>query len=139
MTRINCIPPKELHDKHLAAEYYELPRVFGLVRKAVQKGIDVKTIEAPSEYTLGVGHVKFFYTRLGYCLRRQAQLVAELKKRNRNPNLTELEGLAVGIPESLFGDWEPDEQAMAINRGRLQERLSEMASKPKRKVASIND
>lgn len=139
MTRINCTPPQELHDKHLAAEYYELPRVFGLVRNAVKKGIDVTKIEAPEQYILGVGHVKFFYTRLGYCLRRQAQLVAELKRRNRHPNLTELEGLAAGIPEHLFGEWEPDETAIAINRSRLKERLAEMASKPKRKVATIND
>jgi len=31
MTRINCAPKKELSDKHLAAEYRELPRIFGLV------------------------------------------------------------------------------------------------------------
>jgi len=139
MTRINCIPPQELHDKHLAAEYYELPRVFGLVRKALEKGVDPKRVDAPEQYTLGNGHVKFFYTRLGYCLKRQAQLVAELQRRKRKPNLTELQGLAVGIPEELFGDWEPDEEAMMINRQRLEERLAEMSKKQKRPVPSIHD
>jgi hypothetical protein len=139
MTRINCVPPQELHDKHLAAEYYELPRVFGLVRKALEKGVDPREVEAPQQYTLGTGHVKFFYTRLGYCLKRQAQIVAELKKRKRNPNLTEIEGLAIGIPKHLFNDWDPDEAAMAINRQRLEERLTEMSKKQKRPVPSIND
>ena len=33
MTRINCIPPAELSDKHLLAEFHELPRVFTHVLK----------------------------------------------------------------------------------------------------------
>ena len=139
MTRINCVPPQELHDKHLAAEYYELPRVFGLVRKAVQKGVNLDNIGAPDKYTLGPGHVKFFYTRLGYCLKRQAAIIAEMHARKRKPNLTQLEGLAHGIPEHLFANWEPDEQAIALNRERLEERKKEMTLKAKRTLASIND
>ncbi|ENT03393.1 hypothetical protein C038_02848 [Brucella sp. 63/311] len=38
MTRINCIPPAELTGPHLVAEYRELPRVFALVRAAIQRG-----------------------------------------------------------------------------------------------------
>jgi hypothetical protein len=139
MTRINCVPPSELHDKHLAAEYYELPRVFSLVRKAIEKGVDPADIPAPENYTLGTGHVKFFYTRLGYCLKRQAQIVAELLRRKKKPDIRRLEKLVAGIPEELFNDWEPDEAAMAINRQRLEERLTEILAKPKRPVPSIHD
>lgn len=38
MTRINLVHVKELADQHLMAEYRELPRVFGAVRKHVQDG-----------------------------------------------------------------------------------------------------
>lgn len=30
MTRINCVPVRELGGKHLVAEYRELPRVYAL-------------------------------------------------------------------------------------------------------------
>jgi deoxyribonuclease V len=33
MTRINLLPPSELADQHLLAEWRELPRIFGLVKK----------------------------------------------------------------------------------------------------------
>jgi deoxyribonuclease (pyrimidine dimer) len=38
MTRINVVPPRELTRQHLIAEYRELPRVFGLVKKAAARG-----------------------------------------------------------------------------------------------------
>jgi len=139
MTRINCVPVEELCNKHLVAEYYELPRVFGLVRKAVEKGTDPATIKAPAEYTLGTGHVKFFYTRLGYCLQRQTELIEEMIVRKMRPNLTELSGLAEGIPSHLFGDWTPDEAAKKINRDRLEERKKAMEARPKRKLESASD
>lgn len=139
MTRINCVPPSELHDKHLRAEYYELPRVFGLVRKVAEKGIDPATIDAPADYTLGIGHVKFFYTRLGYCLNRQTELIVEMISRGMKPVLTDLKGLCKGIPESAFGAWEPTEAALAINRERLEIRKAEMEAKAKRPVPSISD
>lgn len=33
MTRINLLPPSELADQYLLAEWRELPRIFGLVKK----------------------------------------------------------------------------------------------------------
>ncbi|MGP2427932.1 pyrimidine dimer DNA glycosylase/endonuclease V, partial [Escherichia coli] len=38
MTRINLTLVSELADQHLMAEYRELPRVFGAVRKHVANG-----------------------------------------------------------------------------------------------------
>ena len=66
MTRINVVPPAELCNKHLLAEYRELPRVFGLA-----KPVD----DAPSAYVLGKGHVRFFYDKLGYLAKRQRQII----------------------------------------------------------------
>lgn len=123
MTRINCIPVQELTDKHLIAEYRELPRVFKLARVCP---------EAPKEYTLGTGHVKFFYNKLGWCVIRQHQLVDEMKSRGFKPNFnpTDLEKLSEHhggpIKSQFWNYWYPTEEAQEINRARIVERLKKV-------------
>ena len=70
MTRINAgIPPAQLTGKHLIAEHREIKRI----PNAIAKGrYNLKT--APKEFTLGTGHVSFFYTRLGYLKQRYIDL-----------------------------------------------------------------
>lgn len=135
MTRINCVPPHELCNKHLTAEHYELPRIFTEVKKLLAKGRDPAAIPAPEKYTLGLGHMKFFYTKLGYLRDRQTDLALEMARRKMKVNLENIKGLTVGIPERLFGSWEPDEEAMTANRIRLQEKLAEMRAKSAEKRA----
>jgi hypothetical protein len=134
MTRINCVPPEELHDKFLVAEYHELPRVYNLVKKAIARGQTPEDFAVFNEYTMGSGHVKFFYTRLKWLAERQASLVEEMLRRKMRPNYVKFEELFDGIRRAWFGDWVPDEKALAVNRARLNERLEEMKNKPKRKV-----
>lgn len=112
MTRINCVPPSELTDKHLLAEYRELPRVFGLARH----GDDI-----PTTYRMGAGHVKFFYDKLGYLTRRQRAIIAECLRRGFNISHTSVN---FDAPHDLMGDWVPSQRDMEINRARIQERLS---------------
>lgn len=121
MTRINCVDPETLHQKHLVAEYREIPRIFQLVRKHVESG---KKLVAPSEYTLGTGHVKFFYDKLGYIHKRYSQLIDEMKRRGYNPSYTNtmLEDYAA-IPPSYWKDWTPDEKSININLARIAERM----------------
>lgn len=134
MTRINCVPPEELHDKFLVAEYHELPRVYGLVKKAIARGMTPEDFVPFNEYTLGAGHVKFFYTRLKWLAERQASLVEEMLRRKMRPNYVNFDELFSGIRRPWFGDWVPDERALQVNRERLAERLEELKRKPKRKV-----
>lgn len=122
MTRINCIPVNELTRAHLVAEYRELPRVFKLARKAAQRGFQAK--DGPKDYTLGKGHVLFFYTRLSYLAKRQAQLVHEMQKRGYQPQFTDsLFETYADIPAYMWNDWVPTAAALKINRQRIQERL----------------
>ncbi|GAA5543355.1 MULTISPECIES: pyrimidine dimer DNA glycosylase/endonuclease V [Brucella/Ochrobactrum group] len=123
MTRINCIPPAELTGPHLIAEYRELPRVFALVKAAIQRGETTTDRRNPPAYTLGTGHVRFFYMRLGYLAKRQASLVAEMQARGYAPQFTATHELPIGIPPEWCCDWEPSDEAMAINRARIAERL----------------
>lgn len=122
MTRINCIPPSELSGPHLVAEYRELPRVFTLARAAIARGERPDDRRNPREYTLGTGHVRFFYSRLGYLALRQAALVAEMKARGYAPKFTDTDGLLSGIPDEWCRDWTPTPEAIALNRDRIAER-----------------
>lgn len=119
MTRINCVPVEELHDKHLIAEYRELPRVFKLARPDVDK---------PEKYVLGKGHIKFFYDKLHYLYTRQKQLVKEMKDRGFNPKFDpDYLVTADACPyHGLYKSWVPDEEAIELNRSRIRERLIAM-------------
>ncbi len=122
MTRINIVPPAELHAKHLVAEYRELPRIFALARAAHARGVRTETLGAPACYTLGKGHVIFFYDKLLFLAKRQRSLVDEMVARGYAPKFTRTEELLDGIPPEWLNDWVPDEAALVINRQRIAER-----------------
>lgn len=116
MTRINCVPPSELHDKHLGAEYRELPRVFALSCAAYQRGEDPAAY--PAEYVLGKGHVKFFYTRLGYLADRFDAIYLEMLARGWQPQFSAVPTLP-RMPASWHRGWTPTPAAVALNRARI--------------------
>lgn len=123
MTRINVVIPTELTRPHLVAEYRELPCIFGLVRKAIVRGERPNLFEIP-HYTLGKGHVRFFYPRLDWLARRQASIVVEMKARGYTPQHTAcLFESFNDIPKEWWNTWSPCETALAINRARIAERL----------------
>lgn len=109
---INVIEPSRLSDKHLGAEYRELPRVFGLVR-----GERPNDPRNPAQYVLGTGPVRFFYPRLGYLL-----LGEECRSRGRAVNFGNPTDLITGIPADWFGYWAPDAAAQALNIDRVNQR-----------------
>lgn len=110
MTRINCIPVEELSDKHLIAEYRELPRVSKL---AWYRG------DGPQEYTLGKGHIIFFYDKGEYLRRRfEEEIVPEMQSRGFVTNYT----MYRPHPPGLNDDWVPTQEAMEINRSRIKAR-----------------
>jgi hypothetical protein len=128
MTRINTIPVKELTRMHLQGELKEITRVFGLVRKAQQRGKNKWNYGIPKEYTMGTGHVKFFADKLLYILNRYHELVDEMRARGYKPNPIPDEDLLEGIDKSWMGDYTPTEDAIKINRARIEERLKEMSN-----------
>ena len=132
MTRINVVPVQELHDKHLVAEYREIHRVFKLARKCK---------DAPKQYVLGTGHVKFFYDKLFFIAKRQKELYVEMKHRGFKPNLTPLidqEGenmisKVLADKWALWNDYVPTKEALELNRKRIAERLTDMYGQKKLK------
>jgi hypothetical protein len=81
MTRINVgIRAKELPDKLLLAEHREIKRIPNQIRgKTI-------TTQIPTAFTLGTGHVRFFYNKLGYLKRRYQELYNECQRRQFNVN-----------------------------------------------------
>jgi len=122
MTRINVIHPSWLSDKHLGAEYRELPRVFGLVRAAAARGEHPHDKRNPQHYVLGTGHVRFFYPRLSYLVERYKALCEECRKRGRAVNYGSADALVAGIHSSWLGGWTPSEADVALNVFRINDR-----------------
>ena len=114
MTRINCVPVSTLADQHLLAEYREITRVSTLARK-------LKPGEEVPRYTMGEGHVKFFYDKGAYLRKRCNDLWHECKARGFN--------VATKIypyhEEGLHGDWTPDTLDLEVNIARIQQKLDE--------------
>lgn len=119
MTRINIIPPSELHQKHLVSEYREIVRVFALARKAQH---DMHKREQPSEYTLGKGHVIFWYDKLKFISDRYDQLCNEMHNRGYTCNRIPKQELEQGIGKHMFFGYNPTAKAIAENRQRIQDR-----------------
>ena len=116
MTRINVVPPEELCDQHLLAEWRELTRI----PNGVASG-KFKLTNIPDEYVLGTGHVKFFLNKLYFLLKRYIDIMIELENRDM-PQRSYWTNQVIPYPE-LWGDYEPTEEALRINRERIKERM----------------
>lgn len=127
MTRINCIPVEELHQKHLVAEYRELPRVFTLCDKHYAAG---KPMPFQFNYTMGKGHVIFFYSKLKWLSDRYSQLIDEMKRRGYSPSFNNnFPNKFNHLPNNYWGVWVPTDIDKKINRDRINLRLSQMRAR----------
>jgi len=125
MTRINLVDPSVLTDKHLLAEYRELPRIFTAVHKLDQKGQTNITI--PDSYVLGTGHTKFFYDKLHWLWKRWTSLRGECVNNRRWGLDSELylhyrDLVHVKIHERWYNDWTPKPEDVYLNMARLARR-----------------
>lgn len=116
MTRINAgIPPKQLSRQHLIAEHREIVRIPNTIKsgKAVVKDI-------PEKFTLGKGHVKFFYDKLKYLHHRYEALYNECTARGYN--MTYFGDAFSGLPPDLYNDYRPTKAAIDLIKERIKER-----------------
>lgn len=123
MTRINIVPVSELCNKHLFAEWREIPRVISSLEKSLnRKNKKFDMMEIPPSYVLGKGHVKFFFNKLTYVINRYDLLSKELLIRNYNISIRKLT-IPKEIPLCFINDWKPSQNELEINRKRIKERL----------------
>ena len=122
MTRINLVPVQELADQHLMAEYRELPRIFGAVRKHVQAEKKVKDFKISPYYILGTGHVTFFYDKLKFLANRHYDLVLECLRRGINISNTGINDIS-DIPDEWCGEYLPSTTEIELSRSRIIEKI----------------
>ena len=128
MTRINCIPVSELCDQQLLGEWTEIGHVFTKARPP-------KPGERfPDQYTLGRGHVKFFYTRLPWLLRRSIQVYEELLFRGVHVDISIHNARCRTVAEKRsiipYKLWTPTQADIELNRARVLERMDTMKRQP---------
>lgn len=115
MTRINVgVLPSELETKHLIAEHREIKRIPNCISKG-----RFNLAGQPKDFTLGPGHVKFFYTRLLYLKKRYEQLYQECL--SRGYKVTYYGDAWNDLPKEMMNDYEPT----SFDRKIIQERINE--------------
>lgn len=128
MTRVNLVPVEALADQHLFAEFRELKMVpKSLARSLRAHGIEVVLRRIPAEYTLGKGHVSFFYDKGLFLRMRYAAIRHELRRRgvqfNEHSEL-DPDGTFDTDPR-LRNHYTPTAFAVALNKARIQERVAQ--------------
>jgi len=122
MTRINIVPVEELSTRHLVAEYREIARLPGNLQTSLSRKYKPFTFtEIPSAYTLGTGHVKYFYNKMLFLEKRFEALVNEMLRRGYNPTFRDSSIFKVDDAR-FYNDYIPTPEALEINRQRIAER-----------------
>lgn len=112
MTRINVgVRAEELPDKLLLAEHREITRIPNTVKSGRAKVVDI-----PSDFTLGKGHVKFFYNKLAYLHDRYYELYQECL--NRSFNVTDKSSAFNDLPLEYLLNYneQPKDRQIIIDR-----------------------
>ena len=126
MTRINAhIRPIKLCDQHLVAEYREILRTNALAIKRARKEGKSMLGNIQQSFTLGSGHVTFFYDKLLYIHLRFNARRSDLINRGMNATiewqLDEIEEF-----KWLSNDWPDDPEADQLIVARILERARTM-------------
>ena len=123
MTRINIIPPNELYDQHLIAEYREITMVPAALSRTLNSLHGLRKEKISKTFTLNRGHVYFFYDKGLYLDKRYNELIAEMKLRGFNPDSNRVFPYKVFIDNDLYNDWTPTMEDYKIIRERIQQKI----------------
>lgn len=125
MTRVNIVPPQDLMDQHLMAEFREIRHVGPSLQRTLKSktGKHFKN-KISKEYTLNKGHVTFFYDKGQYLFNRFTAIKEELIKRGFNIN-RETEFNLYLFPDDCLNDYIPVKKEIEINLERINLRISE--------------
>ena len=123
MTRINLVEPHQLTDKHLMAEYHELPRIFTAVLKLQAQGKTPADVDIPENYVLGTGHMKFFYNKISWLHRRYEKLRNELSSRGFKTDYELFFSIRYNCEDNIgvswWSDYQPAPEDIYLNMIRL--------------------
>ena len=116
-------------DQHLFAEWREIKMIpKSLARSLAARGTPGVLARVPANFTLGEGHVSFFYDKGLYLAKRYGQLTRELERREVNFNKLswlDPDGVYAKAGSAFIGDYEPTPAALEIIRSRIAMRIYE--------------
>lgn len=126
MTRINLVPPVELMDQHLFAEFREIKMVPKSLSRSIRaRGVAGVLAHIPAQFTLNTGHVSFFYDKGAYLFERFGLLRHALRRRGFQFNEA-----ALFDPDEVMrdapwcGHYTPTTAALALIRERIASRVA---------------
>jgi hypothetical protein len=100
MTRINVgVEPKELPDRLLMAEHREIKRIPNCIKNG-----RFNLSKIPERFTLGTGHVSFFYNKILYLKKRYQKIYQECLERGFN--VTNFSESFENIDEYFMNDYQ---------------------------------
>jgi deoxyribonuclease (pyrimidine dimer) len=127
MTRINLVPPSELADQHLFAEFREIKMVPKALNRSIKAhGVTKVLTRIPPHFTLNKGHVSFFYDKGLYLTRRYQDIRNELDARGIQYNKdSQIDPDGVWQNPVWMNDYAPTHDALALVRARIADRISQ--------------
>jgi deoxyribonuclease (pyrimidine dimer) len=110
--------PSMLLDQHLLAEQVELLMIPGMLKKNSW----IIRNKIPANFTLGKGHMTFWYDKLLYLHKRHVEIKKEVARRGFKVTDAELD--LKNYPPELVNDWRPSYQDSNIIRERIIEKIT---------------
>lgn len=122
MTHINLVEPAHLTNKHLVAEYCDIPHIFAAVAKLHGQGETPSCVEIPPQYDLDKGHCRFFYNKLHWLLARFQTILDELLKRGYHMDVQQANAIVTAaqeLPVYWFGVYKPEPEDIYLSMARI--------------------
>jgi len=123
MTRINILPVSELYDQHLIAEYREITMVPAALRRTLKSKNGIDKTKISCTYTLGKGHVYFFYDKGKYLSKRYNEIIGEMKSRGFRCDPNRKFPKEIFIENGLYNDWKPTLEDCKIIKKRIKDKI----------------
>ena len=126
MTRINSdIDPASLKRMHLLAELREITMVPAALRRALRTKSKEDVLKSvPDKFTLGRGHVTFFYDKQRFLMRRFMKLSHEMERRGYAPDHGRVMAF-IGFDAEVNSDWAATADDDKIVQTRIDFRISQ--------------
>ena len=126
MTRVNAdLDPKLLRRRHLVAELREITMVPASLRRSLRTRSKESILRGiPERFTLGKGHVTFFYDKQGFLLQRFRRLATEMERRGYTPDRSRARAFK-GLEPCWNKDWSSSPRDDRIVKDRIEERIQQ--------------
>ena len=120
MTRINSdLDPASLKRMHLLAELREITMVPASLRRSLRTKTKEDVLKSiPGKFTLGRGHVLFFYDKQKFLMNRFMKLSQEMERRGYMPDHGRVMAF-IGFDLEFNNDW----AATAVDNKIVQDRI----------------